>query len=183
MNATHNTNLARRIEDVPEPQLEIVRAGRSELDARANLAALVALGFARCPAPLVARSLGRGPSSTYALTAPECVGGLRAYELLLAPRPFASVVIRGLLHHTAPTCGMPSRHALVGMLAGLAGLCAAAIKEEPSELSDEALARRLKELDQAAADLEAVRRRYEQESMTRGLRRGQKVGGGRKGGR
>lgn len=115
----HNTNLATRLEEVPEPQLEVVRAGRSELDARANLAALVALGFARCPAPLVARSLGRGPSSTYALTAPECVGGLRAYELLLAPRPFASVVIRGLLHHTAPTCGMPSRHALVGMLAAL----------------------------------------------------------------
>lgn len=170
----HNTSLALAI--VPA---SAARPSAAELDARANLAALVSLGFARCPAPLVARSLDRGLSSTYALAQPECVGGLRAYELLLAPRPFASVVIRGLLHHTAPTCGMPSRHALVGMLAGLAGLCAAAIKEEPSELSDEALARRLRELDQAAADLEAVRRRYEMESMARGQRRGQRVGGKR----
>jgi len=174
----HNTNLATRLDDVAEPQLEFVRPGRTDdLAARERLADLVALGFGRVPAPLVARSLGRGRSSTYALVEPGCVGGLRAYELLLAPRPWALTVARGLLADLspAPVCGTLSRYALVGLLAGIAGLCATAIKEDPSSLSDEALAQRQRELDQAAADLEAVRQLYEREALSRGLRRGTKA--------
>jgi hypothetical protein len=117
---------------VAEAQLEPVRSLRSELDARLYLAAEIDGAFRRVPAPLVARALDRGRSSTYALSVGGCVGGLRAYELLLAPRPWAVAVTRGILAQVDECrCGAPSRLELVRHLA----LAASLVSSVPEDLS------------------------------------------------
>lgn len=117
---------------VAEVVTEPVRKIRSELDARIFLAAEIGRAFRRVPAPLVARALDRGRSSTYALSVPGCVGGLRAYELLLAPRPWAVAVTRGILAQIDERrCGAPSRLELVRHLA----LAASLVSSVPEDLT------------------------------------------------
>lgn len=177
----HSSNLALQLNAVPDTQTEIVPPGRSELGARRETALLVSLAFERTPAPLVARALERHPSTVYAWTSPETLG-LRAHDLLMAPRPFASTVLRGMLAAVeGQTCGFPSQSSFVHAVCGVVALCSSLIKEQPSQLTDEVLQRRLRELDQAASDLEQTRRTYEEEARRRGVRRAaeKKKGGAR----
>lgn len=173
----HNANVAVPLADFPEVEVISRPAIRTEQEARRYTSMLVALGFDRCPASRVARAIGKGESTLLSYRHPITLG-LRAHDLLLAPRPFALTVSRGLVAQIeGSVCGAPSRSALALMLAGIVGLCASAIKEDPSQLSDELLQQRIRELDTAASDLEQVRRGYEEEARCRGLHRGQKARG------
>lgn len=145
------------------PALRLVsEAGASSLpDPREHLAALVALGFDRCPAPLVARHLGRGASTVYGWAQPGLVGGLRALDLLQAPRPFARPVLRGLAVAVdgGPPPDGPSRSSLAAALARVAGLLLVVQEEDPSRLTEEQLRDRLRSLDAAEESLRRERQR------------------------
>lgn len=76
---------------------------QTDLQARMHVAALARLGFDRCAPPLIARPypdgsprLDRSLRTVWGWGEPGMVGGLRAHDLLLCPRPFARVVVRGL---------------------------------------------------------------------------------------
>lgn len=173
----HNTNVAVPLADFPEVEVIARPAIRTEDEARRYTSMLVALGFDRCPASRVARAIGKGESTLLSYRHPLTLG-LRAHDLLLAPKPFALTVSRGLVAQIeGAVCGAPSRSALALMLADVVRVCATALKEDPNQLSDELLQQRLRELDVAASDLEQVRRGYEEAARRRGLIRGQRIPG------
>lgn len=156
---------------VAEAQLEPVRSLRSELDARLYLATEVGLAFERVPAPLVARALGRGHSSTYALKVPGCVGGLRAYELLLAPRPWAVAVTRGILAQIDGRCGAPSRLEVVRLLARAAQLVSA-IPEDLSQVPASVLKEQAQALRESERSSASKAEQIEQELRRRASKGG-----------
>lgn len=139
-------------------------------DPREHLAALVALGFDRCPAPFVAQRLGRGTSTVYGWAQPGLVGGLRALDLLSAPRPFSRPLVRGLavaLDGGGPPPDGPSRSSLAAVLARVGGLLLVVSQEDPSRLSQEALNDRIRSLDEAEDALRRERQRYDLEALRR----------------
>lgn len=160
---------------VPSPILESVpRSLQPTLQER--LAALAALGLAKCPAEMVARRTGRSPSTVYGWRHAPTVVGLRALDLLQAPPSFARVVVRGLavaLDGAPPPDG-PSRSSLAAVLARVAGLLLAIEHEDPSKLSDEILDERRHALDEAEEALRRRRQPYDVEALRRRLERQQK---------
>lgn len=159
----HTSSLSTSLALVSEPSAE------SLPDPRERLAALVALGFERCPAPMVARRLDRGQSTVYGWAQPGLVGGLRALDLLTAPRPFSRLVVRGLglaLDGGGPPDG-PSRSSLAAVLARVAGLLLVVERESPEGLSDQQLSERLRSLDEAELALRRERQRYDLEALRR----------------
>lgn len=171
----HSSNVAVPLAAFPDVEVISRPVIRTEEEARRYTSMLVALGFDRCPASRVAKAVGKGESTLLSYRHPLTLG-LRAHDLLLAPRPFALTVSRGLVAQIeGSVCGAPSRSALALMLADVVRVCATALKEDPNELSDELLQQRLREMDTAAADLEQVRRGYEETARRRGLLRGQRA--------
>lgn len=171
----HSSNVAVPLAAFPDVEVISRPVIRTEEEARRYTSMLVALGFDRCPASRVAKAVGKGESTLLSYRHPLTLG-LRAHDLLLAPRPFALTVSRGLVAQIeGSVCGAPSRSALALMLADVVRVCATALKEDPNELSDELILQRLREMDAAAADLEQVRRGYEEVVRRRGLLRGQRA--------
>lgn len=135
---------------------------------RERLAALAALGLARCPAEIVAQRCGRSPATVHGWRHAPTVGGLRALDLVLAPRPFGLTVVRGLVSSMGgPPSDGPSRSLLAAVLARVAGVLILADREDLSRLPDEALRERLATIEDSAAALEAQRQRHEGEILKR----------------
>lgn len=153
---------------LPLPVLELVPVSLQP-DPRAHLAALASLALDRCPAELVAQRTGRSPATVYGWRHPATVGGLRALDLLQAPRPFSRLVVRGLglaLDGGGPPDG-PSRSSLAAVLARVAGLLLVVGQEDPSRLTDDQLGERLRSLDEAEDALRRERQRYDLEALRR----------------
>lgn len=160
---------------VPAPALVLHTGGRrvqTDIEARMHLAALARMGFERCPAPLVARPLDRSLRTVYGFGEPGMVGGLRAHDLLLCPRPFARVVLRGLsaVVDGPAVLDVPSpRTSLASVLARLASLLLVAAQEDPRDLNDDALKERLKTFDDNDDALKRARAPYDHEAHRRAL--------------
>lgn len=155
---------------VPSPVLE-THAPSLQLDPRERLAAAAALGLGRCPAALVARATGRSLATVHGWRQPGMVGGLRALDLMLAPRPFGRTVVRYLcagFDGGGPPDG-PSRSSLAAVLARVAGLLLVVSQEDPSKLSDETLRDRIRTLDETEEAIRRERQRYDLEALRRQL--------------
>lgn len=164
---------------LPLPVLELVPVSLQP-DPRAHLAALASLALDRCPAELVAQRTGRSPATVYGWRHPATVGGLRALDLLTAPRPFSRPLVRGLglaLDGGGPPPDGPSRSSLAAVLARVGGLLLVVSQEDPSRLSQEALDDRIRTLDEAEDALRRERQKYDVEALRRKLDAQQKVGG------
>lgn len=160
---------------VPSPILES-RSNSLQPTPRERLAALAALGLAKCSAKSVARNTGRSLATVYGWRHPATVGGFCGLDLLQAPPSFARVVVRGLAVAVdgAPPPDGPSRSSLAAVLARVAGLLLAIEHEDPSKLSDEALDERVQSLNEAEQALRQRRQPYDVETLRRRLERQQK---------
>lgn len=142
--------------EIVAPALALVsderpRAVRSDLDARALVAQLCAEGFARVPAPLVARRMSRGRSVVYTWAQPEGTSP-RLADVLAAPAPFARVVLAGALAAVQERrCGAPSRWEIARVLAQVLAVVSTVQTDEPENLSDDEINRQIEALDTAAA--------------------------------
>lgn len=161
------------------PNILETRTVSLQIDPRERLAALAALGLGRCPAAIVARSTGRSVATVHGWRQPGLVGGLRALDLLQAPRPFARVVLGGLTeaHAPAPFDGL-SRSSLAAVLARVAGLLLVVAQEDPATLTDEQLRERRRALDEAEEQLRARRQPYDHEALRREIDRRRQRGEG-----
>lgn len=176
----HNPNQTPRLSLVLHSLHPAVQTPRSDLEARQHVAALAAVGFDRTPASLVARDpLDRSLRTVYGFSEPGMVGGLRAHDLLLCPRPFARVVLRGLsaVIDGPVALDVPSpRTSLASVLARLASLLLVTAQEDPRDLNDDALKERLKTFDDNDDALKRARAPYDQEAHRRALAEGSKDG-------
>ena len=159
---------------VPSPALVLHTGGKrlqTDIEARMHLAALARMGFERCPASLVARPLDRSLRTVYGFGEPGMVGGLRAHDLLLCPRPFARVVLRGMVAAVdgAPPPDGPSRSSLAALLARIASLLIVTASESPAGLDDKALQERLKTFDDIEDATRRERAPYDREALRRQL--------------
>jgi hypothetical protein len=151
---------------------ESPRAVRSDLDARVLVAQLCAEGFARVPAPLVARRMARGRSVVYTWAQPEGTSP-RLADVLAAPSAFARIVLAGALAAVQqPRCGAPSRWEIARVLAQVLAVVAAVPTDDPERLTDDELARQVDALDTAAAVALSKVEQLRQEQARRRDRRG-----------
>lgn len=168
----HNPNQTPHLSLVLHTSPPAVQVPRSDLEARQYVAALAAVGFARTPAPLVAREpLDRSLRTVYGWGEPGMVGGLRAHDLILCPRPFARVVLRGMVAAVdgAPPPDGPSRSSLAALLARIASLLIVTASESPAGLDDKALQERLKTFDDIEDATRRERAPYDREALRRQL--------------
>jgi len=162
--------------DILTPALAIVsdespRIVRSDLDSRALVAQLCAEGFARVPAPMVARRMGRGRSVVYTWCKSDGVSP-RLADVLAAPAPFARIVLAGALAAVQERrCGAPSRWEIARVLATLLAVIAACPTDDPSRLTDDDLERQVEALDTATSAAQAKAEQLRQEQARRRDRR------------
>lgn len=124
------------------PVLEVcpvtLRSGRRSHTPHELVALLVGQANERVPAPLVAQRLGRSQSTVYAWAHAASAGGLRLVDLPSAPRPWQSLILRGLLAQIEPPrCGTPSRIEVVRLMSHASQLLLAASELLPSNPSSE----------------------------------------------
>lgn len=167
-------NHSRNLTHAPSLILQTASEGPqryTDHQAREHVAALARLGFLRVAPSLVARPLDRSERNVYGWREPGMVGGLRAHDLLVCPRPFARTVVRGLVVAIdgAPPPDGPSRSSLAALLARIGGLLLVVQEEDPSRLTEEQLRDRLRSLDAAEESLRRERQRYDVEALRRKL--------------
>ena len=150
---------------------ESPRPIRSDLDARHLVAQLCAEGFARVPAPMVARRMSRGRSVVYTWSQAEGTSP-RLADVLAAPPAFARIVLAGALAAVqAPRCGAPSRWEIARVLASVLSVISTTPSEEPERLSDDEINRQIEALDTAASTALAKVEQLRQEQARRRERR------------
>jgi hypothetical protein len=165
-------NHSRNLTHAPSLILQTASEGPqryTDHQAREHVAALARLGFLRVAPSLVARPLDRSERNVYGWREPGMVGGLRAHDLLVCPRPFARTVVRGLVVAIdgAPPPDGPSRSSLAALLARIGGLLLVVAHEDPAALPDEVLRERIRSLDEAEGQLRRERQRYDLEALRR----------------
>lgn len=130
---------------------EAPRTVRSDIEARVLVALLCAEGFARVPAPMVARRMSRGRSVVYTWSQAEGTSP-RLADVLAAPPAFARIVLAGALAAVQqPRCGAPSRWEIARALASVLTVIAACPSVSRSGSSVEEIERQVAALDTAAA--------------------------------
>lgn len=158
----HTTSLA----STPSLVLQTVSGGPqryTDTQAREHVAALARLGFLRVPPSLVTRAVDRSERAVYGWREPGMVGGLRAHDLLTAPRPFARVVVRGLAVAVAgaPPPDGPSRGSLAALLARIASTLILAAQEDPERMPPEVVQERIRLFDEQEEALRRARAPYD----------------------
>lgn len=137
---------------VPEPDVQILRLP----GARELVAALVTAAHLRAPVAHVARRVGCSESTAFAWRSPTSPGP-RLTDVLLAPRPWASLVLRGALAGVERRALSLSPRTALGLL--LADLGELIRDDRPlSELSPDELRERLgraRSVEARASDLAA----------------------------
>ncbi len=159
-------NHSRNLVPAPSPILQTVSEGPqryTDHQAREHVAALARLGFLRVAPSLVARPLDRSERNVYGWREPGMVGGLRAHDLLVCPRPFARTVVRGLavaLDGAPPPDG-PSRSSLAALLARIASLLILTSQEDPETMPQETVLERIRQFDEQEEALRRARAPYD----------------------
>lgn len=159
-------NHSRILTPAPSPVLQTVSGGPqryTDSQAREHLAALARLGFLRVPPSLLARTVDRSERNVYGWREPGMVGGLRAHDLLVCPKPFARVVVRGLAVAVdgAPPPDGPSRSSLAALLARIASLLILATQEDPEHMPKDVVFERIKQFDEQEEALRRARAPYD----------------------
>jgi hypothetical protein len=163
---THTSYLRPRLACVSDPGDPRVRI-QTEQEARLYLSQLIRLAHERTPASFVARELKRSRTTVFSWNHPQSVS-LRAHELVLAPRPWALTVARGLLAKIEGSrCGSPSRIELVRVLTRAAELIASARSEDLTSLPTELLRSQVDALRSSRSELEEALRSREAELLRR----------------
>lgn len=153
---------------VPAPVLQTVSGGPqpqryTDAQAREHVAALARMGFARVPPSMVTRTVDRSERAVYGWREPGMIGGLRAHDLLTAPRPFARVVVRGLAVAVAgaPPPDGPSKSSLAALLARIASLLILASEEDPERMPPDLVLERIRHFDEQEEALRRMRAPYD----------------------